>query len=244
MLKTELKKLDLSSNEIKLYLALLELGEANLQRIIQKADIKRTTAYDIVESLKKKGLVKTTVRGKRIFYFASNPNVLGEKIDEKKKVFDKVLPQLLSMTNLIGHKPKIQFFDGVTGIKKVYEDTIKNNNGIICAWLSADAQFFDPKYLLHNYIPKRIKNNIFVRAIAIEDTKSKNLQKNDKEHMRTLKLVSSQDNLFFEVEINLYANYKIAIMSFKEEFGLIIESKKIYNTLKAFFEIHWKFSDK
>jgi len=32
----------------------------------------------------------------------------------------------------------------------------------------------------------------------------------------------------------------IGIMSFGEQIGLIIESKKIYNTLKSVFEMNWK----
>jgi hypothetical protein len=42
------------------------------------------------------------------------------------------------------------------------------------------------------------------------------------------------------VEINLYGKRLIGIMAFEEEIGLIIESEKIYNTLKSIFEINWK----
>jgi hypothetical protein len=65
------------------------------------------------------------------------------------------------------------------------------------------------------------------------------LQSFDKKHLRKTKLINLSN--IFEVEINLYGNDKIAIMSFKEEFGLIIESKKIYNTLKVIFELQWNF---
>ena len=71
----------------------------------------------------------------------------------------------------------------------------------------------------------------------------KHVQKYDKQHLRQLRLIDFKDGLFFEVEINLYAGNKIGIMSFKEEMGLIIESKKIYNTLKAIFELQWEGSN-
>jgi hypothetical protein len=33
-------------------------------------------------------------------------------------------------------------------------------------------------------------------------------------------------------------------MSFKEQLGLIIESEKIFNTLKSIFELNWRMLEK
>jgi hypothetical protein len=42
------------------------------------------------------------------------------------------------------------------------------------------------------------------------------------------------------VEISLYGQTKIAVLSFEEKFGLIIESKDVFDTLKAIFELIWQ----
>ncbi len=240
MISKELEKLNLSKKEAKLYLALLELGEVNLQKIVQKTNLKRTTTYEIIESLKKKNLVYTTKRKKRTFYYAENPKKLGILLDEKKEIFNKILPQLLAATNSIDKKPSIQFFEGINGIKNIYKDTLKYDNTTIQAWLSEDAKFFDEEYLLDDYIIQRIKKKIFVQAVARNTEIARKLQKKDQQHFRQVKLIDFEDMLFFEVEINLYGGSKIGIMSFQENFGLIIESKKIHNTLKAIFELQWK----
>ena len=65
-----------------------------------------------------------------------------------------------------------------------------------------------------------------------------NVKMHDQKHLRQTRLISPE-KFPFEVEINLYGNNSIGIMSFKEQFGLIIESKKIYNTLKSIFEMNW-----
>jgi hypothetical protein len=61
----------------------------------------------------------------------------------------------------------------------------------------------------------------------------------DEKSLRKLKLIK-ENNLPIEVEINLYAKDKIAVMSFEEKIGLIIESQKIYTTLKSIFEMNWQ----
>jgi len=45
----ELEKLGLNEKEARVYLALLELGESNIQGLSAKSSVKRTTVYDILE---------------------------------------------------------------------------------------------------------------------------------------------------------------------------------------------------
>jgi len=240
----DLEKLNLNKKEAKLYLALLELGEANLQTIADKAKLKRTTVYDVLDSLKEKGLIRLTSRGKRIYYYAENPKVIELVFQEKINKLQNILPELLAMANLIEKKPKIQFFEGIEGIKNIYRDTLKYKSQEILAWESPEAiTYFDIDYLWEEYVPQRIKNKIWSRGFAPNTKEMKHVQKYDKQHLRQLRLIDFKDGLFFEVEINLYAGNKIGIMSFKEEMGLIIESKKIYNTLKAIFELQWEGSN-
>ena len=53
----DLEAFGLTEKESRVYLALLELGEAGIGEIAKKSAIKRTTLYDVVENLKKSGLV-------------------------------------------------------------------------------------------------------------------------------------------------------------------------------------------
>ena len=64
-LETELKKLNFSDKEARVYLALLELGEAPVQKIAEKAKVNRATTYVILESLKKKTAARTIKKQKR-----------------------------------------------------------------------------------------------------------------------------------------------------------------------------------
>ena len=49
----KLQKIGLNLNEAKIYLALLELGEAQAGKISKESQINRTTTYDGLERLKR-----------------------------------------------------------------------------------------------------------------------------------------------------------------------------------------------
>ena len=240
MLIKELEKLNLNKKEAILYVALLELGESNLQGIADKAGLKRTTVYDILDSLKQKGLISTTKKGKRVYYYAENPRVIETIFKEKISRLNNILPELLSISNLIDKKPKIQFFEGTEGIKNVFRDTLKYKNSEVLSWTSPEAiEYFDIKWLWDEYVPRRLENKIWTRSVAPNVKEMRHVQGYDEKHLRNMRLIDIDDGLFFEVEINLYGGNKVGIMSFKENFGLILESKKIHNTLKTIFELQW-----
>lgn len=240
MLKKQLEKLNLTKREASVYVELLELGETTIEQISRKSKIKRTTVYDVVEALKEKGLIGTTKRKKRTLYYAEDPRILENQLEEKKIVLTSVLPQLLSMASFIDKKPSIKYFEGIEGIKNVYQDTLNYPGQEILMWGATDVfKYFDEEYMWNYYLKKRIEKKIWLRGIGQNLEIVKNIKSKDKGQLRETRICNS-DELLFEVEINLYGKRKIGVMSFKEQIGLIIESEKIYNTLKSIFEINWK----
>lgn len=58
------------------------------------------------------------------------------------------------------------------------------------------------------------------------------------EELRKSKLVPA-NKYPIKASVNLYGNNKISIIAFEEQIGLIIESEKIFITLKSIFEMNW-----
>lgn len=244
MLKKELQKLNLSDREATVYMALLELGETSIERISTKSKIKRTSVYDVIETLKDKGLIGTVKKKKRTLYYAQDPRIFENQLEEKKTVLSNILPQLLSMANLIDKKPTIKFFEGAEGIKNVYQDTLNYPNQEILMWGSTDVfSYFDEDFMWNYYLKKRIEKKIWMRAIGQDLNVVRKIKTDDPKSLRQTRLHNFKE-FPFDVEINLYGKRKIGIMSFKEQLGLIVESEKIYNTLKSIFELNWKMLEK
>jgi len=239
MLTKTLQKLGLNEKEAKAYLSALELGETTLQRIALKADISRTTVYDILESLKLRGLISTIKKNKKIYYYAEAPDSLQDDLDEKQEILKKAMPQLLALANLIDRKPKIKYYEGLEGIKEVYMDTLHYPEHEMAAWVADEAFYeFDKDFLLNFYHPRRIKQKTWLREIAADHQLTRAYQRDEVKSLRKTKLLSEAEYPL-DVSINLYGKNKIGVMSFEEEIGLIIESEKIYKTLKSLFEFMW-----
>ena len=82
-----LREIGLSENEAKLYLGMLSLSEATVQKISKSSNIKRTTAYPLLEKLVRLGLVGIKEVGLRKYYFAESPARLKSLIERKKDEF-------------------------------------------------------------------------------------------------------------------------------------------------------------
>ncbi|MFZ2225858.1 MAG: helix-turn-helix domain-containing protein [Candidatus Moraniibacteriota bacterium] len=239
MLFNELKNLDLSANEAKVYLAALELGETSVERLSKKSGVKRTTVYLAVESLGKKGLISHYKRKRKSIYYAENPKKIKNKLEEKMEAVDRLMPQLLSITNLIDKKPVIRFFDGEEGIKEVFRDLVNSPVKETYSWYSETwLSNFDVKWINEVYIPLRIKNKVWVNSLHPDNEQFREIAKKNTEQFRRFKAV---DPTFFKITIslNLYGNNKVGIMSFDEQFGLIIESQKIYESLLSIHKTMW-----
>lgn len=239
MLCQKLKKLSLSASEAKIYAALLELGTGTVSEIAKKSKLKRTSLYEILSHLKNNGFIEESRTNKKRVFSITDPRVFGSKISEQEQVYQNILPEMLALAGKFPKKPKISFFEGVEGIKRVYEDTLNFPNQEILMWGAPEVmELFDTKFL-ENYLSKRIKKKISMRAIGPNIPMVLDIKSRDSQELRKTKIMPADSNPF-EVEINLYGQHRVGIMSFKEEFGLIMESEKIYRTLKVIFELNFK----
>lgn len=238
-LQKELLAAGLSENEAAIYLTALELGETTVSRLAKKAGIKRTTAYLAIESLKEKGLISSLKKESASVFFAEDPRKISDILEARKEKIEKIMPRLLAFTNLIDKKPEIRYFEGTEGIKEVFRDSLKCPGQEILTWYSETyATHFDEKFFLEEYIPRRVEKKIFARAILPDNEIIRELIQNDQWHLRKSKLIPP-DQYHISIEINMYGNNKVGIISYEEQLGIIIESQKIHNSIKNIFEIMW-----
>ncbi len=241
-LKKALESLDFSEKEASVYLSLLELGKGTVSEISRKAGINRTTGYDILDTLISKGLATISGKEPKQEYTAESPEIIAKLIQEKfnqaKAEYETVhelMPRLKSLHNTTG-RPRVRFYEGKEGLKEVYEDTLTSTEAIRAYASVDDVQKTLPNYF-PDYYKRRARKNIHIRAIFPRTQLGAERVSKNVEEKRETAFVPA-DTYYFSPEINIYDN-KIMIASWKEELGIIIESKEIADAMKKIYELSW-----
>lgn len=235
--KDILINLGFKKHQASIYLACLELGMATPSEIAKKAGVVRPYFYDLVEDLIKDGLVIKTIKGKRKYFYAENPEKILQNQQNKLKAIEALMPQLKSIHNTTANKPEVSFYEGRSGINKVYDDALKNEGEII-AFTTEKFLLADGKELSNDYIQKRVRAKIPLRVIGPASKELIELKSKDEKELRQTKILP-QEIFTSDIELGIYSN-KVDFINFNKEFGLIIESKEIADVMKRIFEIIWR----
>ena len=126
-LELPLKEYGLSDKEIAVYVALLPLGTINLQEIAKRVEYPRTTVYNTINYLVTKGLVSKIIKGSTTYFTATDPDKLKDKLEEKKRLIEGILPQLRNLQEQTKENSSVQIFEGFKGVYTIISDVFKKN---------------------------------------------------------------------------------------------------------------------
>lgn len=248
MIIETLRKIGFSEKEAKVYTQLIRLGAQPVSVIAQRAEINRTTTYDIISTLTKKGLISSIKKGSATYFKALDPkNLLNylerEKVEQTKKIekqqkeITALLPALISLENPESTKPKVSFHEGEKGLRQAYEDTLTSSETIL-AYANVEAMHARLPNFFPEYYQRRGKEKkIHIKAIFPDNKISKERHKKDKSENRESILISSKE-YDFSPEINVYDD-KVLIASWREKMAIIIKSKEIADFHKKMFKLCW-----
>ncbi len=122
-----LLKLGFSKNEVKVYVALFDLGKARAGEIIKHTGLHRNLVYQSIKKLLEKQLVsKTLARGVARFE-AHNPRALIELSDRSRALASDAAKELQTQQERQGRDIKI--LEGADGISRVVEESLELPRG-------------------------------------------------------------------------------------------------------------------
>lgn len=249
MLTQALADIGFSSKEVAVYSALIELGPQPVSVIARKSKLNRSTAYVVLESLLRRGVISRFTRSDIQHFAATNPESLLDYIDRAKKDLERshqeikdILPHIKSLANPYTLRPRVRYLEGPEGVKQVMEDTLTAKETLLC-YSALDKWLVGP---LANYIRDYGKRRIFEKQLHLRslvyDTKiARDYLASEYPKKLTKMRWIPRDLAIVDNEINIYDD-KVSIVSLapEEMFGVIIESKAISDTQKQIFELAWK----
>ena len=226
----KLKDFGLNSYESKLWVALLSRGVSTAGELSDISNVPRSRAYDVLESLEKKGFVVVKV-GKPIKYLAVHPTEVVERVkkhvledaDERNKVLSQLKDsEVLSELNTL-HTEGIKLVDptdksgAFRGQDKVQEHLltmVKNAQKSITLMTSKDG--LDRKYeLLSNTLRKASKNGVTIKISVPADANKELVKEMAK---------------FAEIKTNRNKNARFCLVDNKDLLLFLTDDKKVHKS--------------
>ena len=242
---SSLKEAGLTEGEIKVYLALLELGDSTTGPIIEKSKVAKSIVYQILDKLIEKGLVSYIIKEKTKHFQAANPKRILDYIEERKKQLEKnkekvenLIPKILTFQN----KPisEAKLYEGFKGTITVHENTyLKLKEGEEYFYMGIPPE--QPDYF-HAYWLKdskrRVKAGIKCKLLYNKGT--------SKEILKGRNKLKDCEARYMPLDIDSpawFMGYKdVAIISFPSKNPITIEitNKEIADSFRSYFEEFWK----
>lgn len=240
-----LEEIGLTKTEVKIYLALLSLGQTTTTQIIKEAGIHASKVYEFLNKLIDKGLVSYVIKSNKKYFSSTDPfslkNFLKDKqnrLKEQERKIDEIIPQLKKLQRLKEDKIKSEIYEGLRGIKSVYEN-------ILLTLRKGETQYIlgAPKIgneLLEGYLlgwhKRRIKKGIKCKYIYDSDAKDygKVREKMSLTKVRYLKTISP---MWIEI---FGDSVLIGHIKGKNSVLFLIQDREISKGYLDYFNLIWK----
>lgn len=160
-----LLQFSLSPTAVNVYLALLELGKANVESIAQHSHTYKANVYDALARLQEAGLASVVVEGKKKFFTATAPNQLTQLLEKKRSeelqkldAFQKSLQEIL---------PTLQAKYAATSEKEqcsILQGSVAYRNALAAACANASRGFWLGQCPISN---KKIKVTLLPKGLVL-----------------------------------------------------------------------------
>jgi len=241
-----LEAIGFTKGEVKVYLALLELGETSTGPVVKKSKVTGSKVYEILNKLIEKGLVSYTIKEKTRYFQASSPRRLMDYVNKKEADLEKrkgeiqaIIPQLESISKSTEKSQTSHTFEGFQGIKTVFNLILEVSKPGEEYYAFSLGEEFNKKFktFILNYHQKRIKNKIRVKIIA---------SSKERKIFAELSKLSGLKIRYYPNPLPLgvfvFKDY-VATFTFKDKpTAFLIKSNQVAESYKNFFTNLWKVS--
>ncbi len=237
-MKEELKRLGLTENETRVYLALLGLGSTNAGEIIKKTKLHRNIVYDNLDKLIEKGLVSfVTIKNIKHFEVSSSKELKElvkkekEEILQKEKLVDKILPQIEKLRNSSERKQEATIFRGKKGLKNILGEMAKTKSEILIFGTGWGMRETMESYYEQWHL-RLEQNKNKARILLPKNKKGSFLRPFIARYLPEKNIIPST--------IAIYEDKVLNVVWGEEPTAVLFVSSKVSESYKKYFELLWK----
>jgi sugar-specific transcriptional regulator TrmB len=247
-----LQEIGFSKGEIKVYFALLELGETTIGPLSKKASVTPAKVYPILDKLSSKGLSSYIIKSGTKYFRAASPNQIisfldekSTKIDEEKEEIKKIIPQIEAKQEFAKEIHSAEIYQTFDGMRTLYNEALRvlkeNKEEFIGFTLGEEEyKFKESEYFFQEYDTKRRSLRIKVKLLGHISQKKfmQSITRGDRNI--TVKYLPYR----LPTGVIIFGD-KVATIVWEDiPTAFVIQSKQVANSYKRFFEAMWKISKK
>ncbi len=246
MIKIEeiLGKIGLTRQESRVYLALLELQEAQTGKLCKHTKIASSNIYKILEALMEKGLVSFRVQNNIKVFMPSHPETLNNLFLEKQKKLEEErieVNDLISSLN-VGRREKepqfnYKYFEGLTGIKSMWHEinSLMSKDDIMRVYTGKRVSYERMVGFLNEHHILRLKKK--VKELMIFPEEDVELAKKRSKQLAEVKIMDLKNDAEWGVWKDLFYLHYYPVK--KKPRGFLIKDEVFAQTFKQVFGQLW-----
>lgn len=240
-----LLRFGLEERAARLYLSLLELGDASVLELAKKSGVERTVIYYLLKELRRFDLVEELYdANKKLRLRASSPKRLIQIEERRHQEIKAALPELEALYHDQPAKPKIKIFEGLSGVDQLYDDVINTLSLLpekdreMITYTNVERLVTLPIKNQAPFRDQRRRHGIRIRVIANDSPEARDFKSRDQEELRQSRLLPdsySKLKATFVVYGDKVAQYNLV----GDIYILSVENKELAETQRVIFNLAW-----
>lgn len=240
MYEKTLEGIGLTQGEIKVYSALLKIGESTTGKIIEESKLSSGKIYEILDKLIDKGLATFIVKEKTKYFSPTNPKKIleyvdrkKEEIENKKREVESILQELIHIHNLKKEDYKAVIYKGYEGLKTAIFESLEelNKNDIWMSMGTGSNRTEQVLWMWNKFEKLRVEKEINLKIIASNEENINNFL--ESKYMKAKIL-----NIGGKVPVDIAGN-SVLIYNFEDLSVVKITSCDVANSFRDFFDHLW-----
>ena len=241
-----LEKIGLSKAEIKVYIALVELGSVPSGSIVRETDLRKSTVYESIKRLQNKGLVSYIIKKGMKYFEATHPEKIIDFIQENKRKLNELeskantlVKELKKGFDTLKPQAEAHVLEGIEGFKAMRRDILRNARGelLLIGAISRESAVIPGFFKEWN--KNRQREKIKLKILHKESAKEKDMAK--KEFMGKY-----FDTKFLPKEIespaviNIYGDRVVKVVwKNNKPLCFLLINKEIADSYRVYFNYLW-----
>lgn len=243
-IRQSLKALGFSDNEIKVLLFLFRHKKATAREISREIMTSFSSAQYALSSIVSRGLALMLPTGEDMFEIVSEKEFwhwIDTQEKEHRGIYEEAknkITQFFSRVEDSSWKPDVSYYEGIDGIKEIYEDMLETGQDIYC-WTDLTQIYSVLGDYAETFAKRRTEKGIKTYTIKPKKKVPNNPFANDSSRKdREMKLLK---DFPIDGEIRIYGN-KVAIIQFdsNKPVGFVFEGKWVRYLFESVFQSAWK----